>query len=283
MTASHGTTARRAARTASHSWPERLVRAGLAARGVLYLIIGILALQVAFGDSGEQANQNGALQEIAGKPFGGTLTWIVGVALVGYALWRLAAAVFSTRADPTANDGKGRVKAGIEAALYGGVAITALKIASGSGNTNSGPGTDAGAKGWTAKVLEWPAGPFLVGLVGVLIAAGGLYLVYEGWKAKFTDELQLGRLSPGTRKGVIALGRFGRVARGSAFTLIGALVLAAAVTFDADKARSLDGALKTLVAEPYGPWLLGVIAVGLIGYGIYCFVESRYRRVRTDW
>src|SRR4051812_36515279 len=108
MTAAHGATARRAARSATHSWPVRFVRVGLAARGLLYVIIGVLALQVALGDTGEQANQNGALQEIADKPYGGTLTWVVGVALVVYALWRLGAAVFGTRADPTANDGKGR-------------------------------------------------------------------------------------------------------------------------------------------------------------------------------
>lgn len=273
MSASHGAVARQAAGAATHGWPERLVRVGIAARGVLYLIIGALALQVAFGSSEEEASKTGALHEVAEQPFGTFLLWVLAIGLVGYSLWQLAAAAFGPVADPSVHEPKDRLKALIEGALYGAVAIAAIGIATGSGGSGSQSET------WTAKVLAWPAGPFLVGLAGAAILGGGLYLIYEGWKAKFTDELELGRLSPTGRRAVVQLGRFGRVARGFAFAMIGGLVISAAVDYDASQASGLDGALKTLAAQPYGPWLLALVAIGLVAYGVYCVVESRLRRV----
>jgi len=257
-------------------WPERLTRLGLAARGVLYIVLGILALRIALGDRGEQANQNGALQEVADQPFGQVLIWIVAVGLIAYALWRLATAAFGVRADPSATKTMSRVKALLEGLGYGAVAVAAVRIAS-SGGSNSNQ--DAGAKGLTAKVLDWPAGPFLVGLAGAAIVGVGLYFVVEGVRADFTKELALGRVGPTLRKVAIQLGRVGRIARGAAFALIGGLVIAAAVTYDPDKAEGLDGALRKLAGEPYGPWLLGLIALGLMAFGIYGLLESRLRRV----
>ena len=257
-------------------WPERLTRLGLAARGVLYIVLGILALRIALGDRGEQANQNGALQEVADQPFGQVLIWIVAVGLIAYALWRLATAAFGVRADPSATKTMSRVKALLEGLGYGAVAVAAVRIAS-SGGSNSNQ--DAGAKGLTAKVLDWPAGPFLVGLAGAAIVGVGLYFVVEGVRADFTKELALGRVGPTLRKVAIQLGRVGRIARGAAFALIGGLVIAAAVTYDPDKAEGLDGALRKLAGEPYGPWLLGLIALGLMAFGIYGLLESRLRRI----
>jgi Domain of Unknown Function (DUF1206) len=277
MSASQGVTAWQASQ-AAHGWSERLVRLGMVARGVLYLIIGVLAFQVALGSSQQQANQTGALQEVASQPFGTFLVWVLAIGLIGFALWRLAAAAFGPRVDPAAYDAKARVKGLLEGIGYGAIAAIAIGIATGSKTSGGG---QSGSKQWTAKVLGWPAGPALVGLVGAAILGAGLYLAYEGWATKFAKELELGRLGPGTRKAVIVLGRFGRIARGAAFGLIGGLILAAAVTYDPNKAKGLDGALKTLAGQPYGPWLLGVIAVGLIAFGVYCFIEARLRRVRT--
>jgi len=267
-------------RAATGPWAERLTRLGLAARGVLYIVLGILALRIAFGARGEQANQNGALQEVAEQPFGRVLIWVVAVGLVAYALWRLATAALGTRADPSAQKASARVKALLEGLGYGTVAFAAVRIAaSGGGSGGSGGSGGQSAQGFTAKVLAWPAGPLLVGLVGALIAGAGLYLVVEGWRADFTKELALGRVGPTTRKIAIQLGRVGRIARGAAFALIGGLVLAAAITYDPAKAKGLDGALKTLAAQPYGTWLLVLVALGLVAYGLYGLLESRLRRV----
>jgi hypothetical protein len=264
-----------ARRAAANPWSERLARLGLGARGVLFVVIGILALRVALGHSEDQASQNGALQEIAAKPGGQVLVWIIAIGLIGYSLWRLLSAAFGPVADPVATDAKQRVKALAEGIGYGAVAVIAVKVAVGSGSSSSG----GGGQKQTAMVLSWPGGQFLVGAVGLIIIGVGAFFVYDGWKADFTKELKLGGMSPTARKTVIALGRFGRIAQGLVFGIIGVLVLVAAVQYDPNRARGLDGALKTLAGEPYGPWLLGLVALGFIAYGLYGLAESKLRRV----
>ena len=259
----------------SSPWPERFARLGLGARGVLYIVIGILAIRVAFGDTGEKANQSGALQEIASTAGGAVLIWLVAIGLVGFALWRLASAIFGPAADPSATDAKGRVKAAAEAVGYGAISALAFKIAvSGASSSGSGSGSKQ-----AATVLSWPGGQFLVGLVGVIIVGVGLYFLYDGWKADFTKELKVGTVSPGVRKSVILLGRVGRIARGVVFVILGILVVTAAVQYDPQKANGLDGALKTLAGQPFGKWLLVLVALGLIAFGVYGIAESKLRRV----
>lgn len=270
------TTGTQAVRKATNSpWPERLARLGLASRGVLYFVIGVLALQVAFGDTGEQASQKGALQQLADEPFGAVVIWVLAVGLIGYALWRLLTAAFGTRFDPTATDAKGRIKALGEGIGYGAVAALAVRIATGSSSSSSGNGSQDRA----ATALSWTGGQFLVGAVGAIIAGLGLYFIVDGWKADFTKELDLGKVGPTARKVVIELGRFGRIARGVVFVLLGGLVVAAAVTYDPNKAKGLDGALKTLADQPYGTWLLALVALGFLAYGIYGVAEARLRRI----
>jgi hypothetical protein len=260
-------------RAAASPWPERFARLGLGARGVLYIVIGILAFRIAIGHS-EDASQNGALQEIAAKPGGQVLVWIIAIGLIGYSLWRLLSAALGPIADPVATDAKQRVKALAEGIGYGAVAVIAVKVAAGSASSSSG-----GGQRKTAMVLSWPGGQFLVGLAGVIIIGVGVFFVHDGWTADFTKELKLGGLSRTARRAVIALGRFGRIAQGVVFGIIGVLVLVAAVQYDSSKAQGLDGALKTLVAQPYGRWLLGIVALGLIAYGLYGLAEARLRRV----
>jgi Domain of Unknown Function (DUF1206) len=260
--------------TSSSPWPERFARLGLGARGVLYIVLGILAVRVAFGKS-EQANQSGALREIASTSGGVVLIWIVAIGLVGFALWRLASALVGPAADPSATKTKDRVKAAGEAIGYGAISVAAIKIAI-NGSSSGGSGSSSKQ---AAAVLSWPGGQFLVGVIGVIIVGIGLYFLYDGWTADFSKELKLGTVSPTVRKGVIQLGRFGRVARGVVFVILGILVVTAAVQYDPAKANGLDGALKTLAAQPYGKWLLAAVAIGLIAFGLYGLAESKLRRV----
>ncbi len=271
MTATGNQAVRRAA---ANPWSERFARLGLAARGVLYIVIGILAFRVAFGHYEDQASQNGALQEISSQPGGKVLVWIIAIGLIGYALWRLLSAALGPVADPIATDAKQRIKALAEGVGYGAIAILAVKVATGSSSSSSG-----GGQKQTATVLSWPGGQFLVGLAALVIIGVGVFFVYDGWTADFTKELKLGGLSPGARKAVIALGRFGRIAQGVVFGIIGVLVMIAAVQYDPAKAKGLDGALKTLAGQPYGPWLLGIVAIGLLAYGLYGLAEAKLRRV----
>jgi hypothetical protein len=262
-------------KAAASPWPERLARLGLAARGVLYMVIGILAVRIAFGHSSEKANQSGALQEVAAQPFGRVLIWVIAIGLVGYALWRLLTALLGTSADPAATGAKERVKALAEGIGYGSIAVLALRIALNGGSSRSSGGGSKQA----ATALSWTGGQFLVGALGVLIAGVGAYLIVEGWRADFTKELKLGMVGPTARKVLVQLGRFGRIARGAAFALIGVLVVIAAVTYDPSKAQGLDGALRTLAQQPFGAWLLALVAIGFVAYGLYGLAESRLRRV----
>jgi hypothetical protein len=261
-------------RAVANPWPERLARLGLAARGVLYIVIGILTFRVAFGHYEDQASQNGALKEIASQPGGLVLVWIVAIGLIGYALWRLLSAALGPAADPVATDAKQRVKALAEGVSYGVVAIIAIKVATGSSSSSSG-----GGQKQAATVLSWPGGQFLVGLAAVVIIGVGAFFVYDGWTADFTKELKIGGMSPTARKAVIALGRFGRIALGVVFGIIGVLVMVAAVQYEPDKAKGVDGALKTLAGQPYGKWVLSAIALGFLAYGVYGLAEAKLRRV----
>ena len=265
---------RTARKIATNPWSERLARFGLAAQGVLSIVIGILALRIAFGHR-EKANENGALKQIVSTPGGAVLIWIVAIGLLAYGLWRAAAAVLGRPADPLVTDGKERVKAAAEAIGSGGVCAAAFQIAI-SGASSAGSGSNSQQAG---TVLSWPAGQFLVGLVGVVAVVVGIAVAYEGWQADFTKELTLGRLSAAARKGVVTLGRVGRIARGAALVVIGVLVVVAAVRYDPQKADGLDGALKSLVAQPFGKWLLTLIALGFIAYGLYGLAEAKLRRM----
>ena len=263
-------------RTANNRWAERLTRLGLGARGVLYIVIAILALRVAFGHFEDNASQNGALQEIASKPGGRILVWVIAAGLIGYALWRLASAAFGAGVDPVATDAKERMKALAEGIGYGVIASIAVKVATGSGSSSSSGGGKAQK---TAMVLSWPGGQFLVGLVGVIAIAVGAFFVRDGIKADFIKELAFGGQSRSTRKTVVTLGRVGRVAHGVVFGIIGVLIIVAAVQYDPDQAKGVDGALKSLAGQPYGQVLLSLVALGLLAYGLYGLAEAKFRKV----
>ena len=269
-------TGRRAARkAASNPWSERLARLGLAARGVLFIVLGILTFRIAFGHFQANASQQGALQELASQPGGKILVWIVAIGLIGYALWRLLAAAFGPIVDPVAIEAKQRVKALAEGIGYGAVAFLAVRVATGSSSSSTSGGS--GQKP-ASTVLSWPGGQFLVGLAGLVIIGIGVFFIVDGVRADFTRELKI-TTKPGARKAVIALGRFGRISQGVVFGIIGVLVMIAAVTYDPNKAKGLDGALKTLAGQPYGKWLLGLIALGFLAYGLYGLAESKLRRL----
>jgi hypothetical protein len=127
--------------------------------------------------------------------------------------------------------------------------------------------------------MEATGGRFLVGLVGVAVLAIGIGLIYHGWKKKFEEHLNKGEMSPQLRKLSRRLGMAGYISKGVAYGIVGLLVVTAAVTYDAEKARGLDAALHTLVEQSYGPILLGLVALGIACYGAYCFVQARYRKV----
>jgi len=276
--ASTGSSGRRAAdtarRTAESRWIERTARVGLAARGLVYVLIGILALQIAFVDRAERADQKGAFQTLAQNGFGRAVLWLVIIGFVGYGVWQATEAAWGHRTER--DDRKraaNRAESAIKAVIYLVLAVVAFRVVTGS--SQGGQGSEQ----VTAEVLQLPGGQILVGLAGVAIVAAAVLLAWRGLRTKFEEHLDLSELGPGARSALINLGKAGYIARGIVFTLVGILVVAAAVTFDPDKARGMDAALRQVAARPYGPWLLSLMALGLMCFGMYSFAESRYRRL----
>jgi hypothetical protein len=274
-----GTAVRRAerggeqvARADSFEW---LARAGLVARGVVYGIIGVLAIKVALGDGGETTNQQGALQTIAQQPFGKVLLALMAIGLFGYAVWRLVRAAIG-HGPEASDDTKDRIAGAVSGIAYGALCVTALSILFNSGSSG---GSSGNPDKTTGGVLGWPGGQVIVALAGLIFIGVAVDQAIKGIKKKFLEDSKTGEMSPQMRKVFTAVGVFGHLARGVVFALIGWFLFRAAIEFDPDKAVSLDGALTALGQSSYGPVLLGIVAAGLVGFGAYSVLDGRYRRV----
>jgi hypothetical protein len=276
--------AERGARNAATGpWMTVLARCGYAAKGVVYLIIGGIAAQVAIGAGGAVTDQKGVLHTIlAQQPFGPILLGVVAVGLFGFALWCFIQAVFDT-------EGKGTSAKGLIARIgYAAVGITYAALAYGAfqlvvGSGSGGKGSNASTQDGTALLLKQPFGPALVIIVGLLVLAVACYLFYTAYAAKFQAQLNVATLSAQVKKVIMAVGRAGYAALGVVTSIIGIFLIVAAFQNNASQAKGLDGALQELAHQRFGQVLLGVVAVGLFAYGVYSLVEARYRRVgRAD-
>jgi Domain of Unknown Function (DUF1206) len=249
-----------------------LARVGLVARGLVYLIIGVLAIKLALGEGGKAANQQDALKTIAHQPFGKTLLVLVAIGLAGYALWRLVRAAVGHGAEQR-DSGLDRI-AGLDSGIaYAILCVTAVGIISGSGASSGTP------KQTTGGILGWPGGTVIVAIAGAVLIGVAAYQAYEGLARKFLDDAKTGEMSPAVHKGYTALGVFGHVARGVIFALIGYGLLKAAIDYDPQNAIGLDGALHKLAEASYGALLLSVVAAGLAGFALYSIAGARYRKV----
>jgi hypothetical protein len=251
---------------------EWLARAGLVARGVIYAIVGVLAIEVAVGAGGKTTNQQGALHEIAKQPLGKVLLVLMIVGLAGYATWRIVRAAIG-HGPEASDDTKERISGLASGIAYAMLCVTAVSILIGSGGGSGSPDKTTGG------VLGWPGGQLLVGLAGVIIIGVGLEQGYKGIAKKFLEQSKTAEMSESVRRAFTALGVFGHLARMVVFVLIGYFLLRAAIDFNPDEAVSLDGALSALAKASYGPVLLGIVAAGLIGFAAYSIADARYRKV----
>lgn len=267
----------------THRNRRRIAQFGLTARGVLYGLIGVLAVQLALsgggggGGGGEQTSQEGALRTLASQGTWGTvLVGLIGVGLVGYALWRVTQFFIEKGAGEDSETKRRIVRISylVRALIYGALAVAAFGIAFGSGG---GGGGGSSEQTLTARVMrDVPAGRWLVGLVGLIIIAVGVYQAYQAFSDDFMDELQTHRMSRSERVWVRRLGVAGHAARAVVYGLVGLFIVRAAVQFDPQEAVGLDGALQSLASQPAGPWLLGLTALGLFAFGVYTVVRARY-------
>jgi hypothetical protein len=252
---------------------EWLARAGFVVRGLIYGIIGILSVKLALGADGKTTNQQGALKTVAHQPFGEVLLILVAIGLAGYALWRLLRALLGhglEDADTTFE----RIAAFASGIVYAGLSAIAIEILLGSGGGSSGSTHKT-----TAGVFGWPAGAWLVGIAGAVLIGVGLYQGYRGLSQDFLKDSKTEQMSASVRKWIEWIGTFGHLARMVVFVLIGVFLIDAAIDYNPNKAVGLDGALAKVAHASYGPFLLGIVAAGLIAFGLYSLSDARYRRI----
>jgi hypothetical protein len=252
---------------------EVLSRAGFVARGLVYGIIGILALKLAVGHGGKLTNQQGALKTVAHQPLGTFLLTLVAIGLGGYSIWRFVRAAIGH--GPEGSDtGFERVAAFASGIAYAALCFLAIEIlVSGHGSTSGNP------KQATAGVFGWPGGTWIVGIAGVVMIGVALYQGYRGVTRKFLEDSKVEEMKPEVKKWISRLGMVGHLARMVVFGLVGIFLVKAAIDYNSKKAVGLDGALAKVTHYSYGPFLLGIVAAGLIAFAVYSLSDARYRRI----
>ncbi len=278
---SAGHAANQTARTAASSrWMTILARLGYGAKGVVYLIIGWLAVQVAIGIGGKTTDQRGVLQIISEESFGKFLLALVTIGLIGFAIWCFLQAWFDTEGKGSDLKGIiGRVGYAVTGVSYAILAFGAFQLVTRKGTSSASKSTTASTQDVTAQLLNHFWGVAVVVLLGLIVIGLACYLFANAYTADFQRRLVLTGLSTQVRRGVVFLGRFGFAALGVVFSIIGIFLIVAAVQHNPHEAKGLDSVLRTLVQQPFGPLLLGIVALGLVAYGVYSFVEARYRQV----
>ncbi len=263
-----------AAQAANSRWLELLTRAGFVGYGIVHLLFGWLALQIAFGHSHEEGNQNGALRTLGAQPLGKFLLVAVAIGLFAMAVWQAFEAAIGHRGLHGRDRLFERIASVVRVVVFVWLAWTAIRVAQDASANASGQ-----QQALSAKLMASTGGRWLVGSAGLALAAVGIGMVIYGLRKKFEKNLKMGAMTARTRTLARRLGMSGYAARGAVFAVAGLLIVLAAVRYDPAKARGLDAALRTLRDQSYGPVLLTVMALGIAAFGVYCFLQSRYRRV----
>lgn len=256
---------------AEHPLFEAMARGGFVMSGLIHVLIGAIALRMALGGSSQNADQSGALQTVASAPGGNILLWIGGLAMGALVIWHLAETWFGAKWAQGAKDRAAHViKTLGKAVVYGALAVTSLRFAAGGGSDSGQQTTEL-----TAGMMGSAAGRVLIVVVGLVVIGIGCFHVYNGASRGFEDDL---RVPPGQKVAgaIIVTGVLGYIAKGIALLGVGLMVGWAALGADPEKASGLDGALKAMAQLPAGTVVLAVIGAGLILYGLYAVLRSRY-------
>lgn len=267
-----GAAARRAANSSLMGW---LARAGLAARGLMYVLVGFIAVQIAVNGSHQQADRAGAVRLVARTSWGSVILWLLVIGFAGMTLWRLSEAIWGT-SEAGGRKASKRLANLARAVLYAFVTFGILKYALGIGQPSS---SDTQSRDLTAAALKHQDGRVIVAVAGVAVVIAGLCVMYQAYKLRFLKHLRLGSASPATRSAVRRLGQIGGIARGFVFAAAGIFLIIAAKDSNPGKAKGIDSTLRALAHTPLGPWLLVVVALGLVTFGIYSWCEARWRVV----
>ena len=270
---------RSAQKAASSPLMELLTRIGYGTRGLIYVTIGILAVDVAVGKGGALASPQGAIAAIGKQPAGLIFLWVVLLGLISYALWGVVRAVY----DPLhkGHDTKGLLaRFGFLASAFGYAILVwpTYGYITGASTTTSGSGTQK----FIASIMAMPWGRWAIGILGLAVLAGGLYQIYLGFKADFDRQFQTYALTRDEVKVTTDIGRFGTSARGVVFSVVGGLIALAAYQANPSQPVGMDTALATLMHQPYGIWILGIVALGLIAFGFYSMLGALWFRLKKQ-
>jgi uncharacterized membrane protein YidH (DUF202 family) len=263
-----------AARAANSKPLEILTRAGFIGYGIVHILFAWIILQVAFGGSSADGDQSGALRTLAQQPFGKVVIVLVAIGLLAMAVWQALEAAFGHRLDQGRTRVLERVASAFRSVVYFYFAFTAWRV------FQDAPSSTADSQQKTSEgLMGSTGGRFLLVLAGLALAALGVGLVWYGVKERFEKNLNTGQMAPSTHRLVQRLGVAGYAAKGVAYGIAGLLFVVAAVTYDPEKARGLDATIKTVSEQAYGSILLTLIALGVLAFGIFCFFQSKYRKV----
>jgi len=263
-----------ASRAANSKPLEMLARGGFVAYGVIHLLFAWLALQVTFGARSGETDQSGALQTISKQPAGEFLVILIIIGMVALAIWQAFEAAIGESGPRNKTAMAERFISACRAILYLYFAYLGYKVVSGATKSQA----DSQQSG-ASSLMSSDGGRFLVALIGLTVLGIGIGLMVYGLKTKFEKHLKTYEMGPRVRTLTRRLGIAGYTAKGVAYGIAGVLFTAAAVTYDTEKARGLDAALKILASQSYGPWLLGLVALGIAAFGVYCFFQAKYRKV----
>ena len=255
----------------SSKWMDYAVRFGLITYGVVHLLIAWLSIQLALGDRKESVSGTGALSELVTQPFGRTMVWLVAAGMALLVVWRLLELVAGHRGEDGADLWRHRAADALKAGIYGALGYAALSVAHGGGS-----GGDKKEEAITARLMDQSWGVWIVGIIGLAVIGYGLGLIYRGLSESYREHLEAEGQSGDLGQAYLLLGKVGYVAKGGAIGIVGGLFLWAAVTHDPDKSGGLDDALRTVLEQPFGPLLLGAIAIGIACYGLFCFARARH-------
>lgn len=257
-------------------WVDKVARAGYLAKGAVYGLVGVItAGGVLFGE-GRITGSRGALSQLQGETFGQVVLGAIAIGLIGYVIWRFVQAIVDPEREGSDASGIAtRALMLISGLIYASLAIYTFNLLlSGGGGGGGGSGS---TQSWTARLMSEPMGTVLVALIGAAIFIYGGVQVYKAITASFMKKMKTAEMSLDERTWSERISRLGLAARGVVFFVIGGFFFWAAIRQAPQEARGLEGALQTLATQPYGSWILGAVAIGLVCYGAYNWVESRWR------
>jgi hypothetical protein len=264
----------RSSATEPGPWIGWLSKLGMACAGLLHVLVGFLAIQLALGAGGEATDRTGALHEIAQQSWGAALLVVLAIGFAGYALWRFTVAVIGEKIETNDDFGWGkRLWYAARGGFYAFLCYTTVALIAGSRSGSSNEKKQAEA------MFDWPAGRWIVGAIGLGLIGWGLGSAYRAVSRNFKDDLHTERMSARAERWATRVGVIGFLARAVVFSLVGVFIVRAAVQYDPREAIGLDGALQKLAHQTFGPLLLGVVAAGLVAFGLFYFVRALYREV----